>query len=199
MHRPRILIVHATKYGQTQKIAERIAAVCERHEFETTLVRAEEAELSQDLARYAGVILGAPVFLGSHPRPLRRYVERHRFALDHMPSAFYSVSGSAASVELSAQADALRFLDEFLAVTHWHPTRTASFAGAINFTRYGWFMRWFMKRIAGQAGVSTDTSRDHEFTDWNAVERFATEFANLVAPLTDLASRTPEHNLVFIK
>ena len=115
-----------------------------------------------------------------------------------MPSAFYSVSGSAASSDLSSQADALRFLDEFLAVTRWHPTRTASFAGAISFTRYGRFRRWFMKRVAEQAGISTDTTRDHEFTDWNAVERFAADFSNLVAPLTDLASRTPERTLVFI-
>ena len=56
-----------------------------------------------------------------------------------------------------------------------------------------------MQRVARKAGLSTDTTRDHEFTDWNAVERFATEFANLVAPLTDLASKTPERNLVFIE
>jgi len=198
MHRPRILVIHGSKYGQTARIAERIATVCERHEFEVTIARADEADLSQDLARYAGVIIGAPVFYGSHPKPVRRYVLRHRIALDHMPSAFYSVSGSAASVELSSQADALRILDQFLAVTHWHPTRTASFAGAITFTRYGRIMKWFMRRVALKAGISTDTTRDHEFTDWNAVERFATEFANLVAPLTDLASKTPERNLVFI-
>lgn len=199
MHRPRILIVHGSKHGQTAKIAERIASVCERHEFEIALVNADQADLSQDLARYAGVFVGAPVYLGRHPKAVRRYVMRHRVALDHMPSAFFSVSGSAASVELSSQADALRFLDEFLALTRWHPTRTASFAGAINFTRYGRFLRWYMKRVAHHAGISTDTSRDHEFTDWNAVERFATEFAKLVAPLTDLASKTPERSLVFIE
>jgi len=34
-----------------------------------------------------------------------------------------------------------------------------------------------MKWIAGKAGGSTDTSRDHEYTDWDALGRFAAEFA----------------------
>jgi menaquinone-dependent protoporphyrinogen oxidase len=33
-------------------------------------------------------------------------------------------------------------------------------------------MKWISKREGG----STDTSRDHEYTDWVSVERFAEEF-----------------------
>jgi hypothetical protein len=32
-------------------------------------------------------------------------------------------------------------------------------------------------RIAAQAGGDTDTSRAYEYTDWNAVARFARQFA----------------------
>jgi hypothetical protein len=34
-----------------------------------------------------------------------------------------------------------------------------------------------MKRIARAAGHTTDTSRDHDFTDWEAVGRFAEAIA----------------------
>ena len=195
---PRILIIHGSRYGQTAKIATRIAKVLEYEHFRASIKAAEEVREPIDLARYTGVIVGAPVLVSKHPRAARRFVITHRAALDKMPSAFFSVSGSAAGQELSQQANALRMLDEFLELTRWHPTRTASFAGAMAFTRYNFFVRWAMKRIAKKAGVSTDTSRDHEFTDWHAVERFAAEFAALVAPLVPMARRTPRAPLVFI-
>jgi len=39
-----------------------------------------------------------------------------------------------------------------------------------------------MKKIAGAGGNPTDTSRDHVFTDWAAVDRFAADFAALAQP-----------------
>jgi menaquinone-dependent protoporphyrinogen oxidase len=34
-----------------------------------------------------------------------------------------------------------------------------------------------MKRIARKAGAPTDTSRDHEFTNWPALDRFVEDMA----------------------
>jgi menaquinone-dependent protoporphyrinogen oxidase len=36
-------------------------------------------------------------------------------------------------------------------------------------------LRWYMKRASRRHGGSTDTSRDHEYTDWAQVERFASD------------------------
>lgn len=36
-------------------------------------------------------------------------------------------------------------------------------------------MRFVMKRIAKRAAMSTDTSHDHDFTDWKALDRFVEE------------------------
>jgi menaquinone-dependent protoporphyrinogen oxidase len=40
-----------------------------------------------------------------------------------------------------------------------------------------------MRLIAGAAGGDTDTSRDYEYTDWEAVERFAMDFAARLHPV----------------
>jgi menaquinone-dependent protoporphyrinogen oxidase len=50
-------------------------------------------------------------------------------------------------------------------------------AGAVPFTRYGWFKKWVMRRISAKAGGGTDTSRDYEYTDWNDVRAFVNGFA----------------------
>jgi menaquinone-dependent protoporphyrinogen oxidase len=39
------------------------------------------------------------------------------------------------------------------------------------------FKRLLMRMIVGHAGGDTDTTRDYEYTDWDAVERFTDAFA----------------------
>ena len=40
------------------------------------------------------------------------------------------------------------------------------------YTQYNVLIRFVMKRIAKHAGGATDTSRDHEYTDWVALDQF---------------------------
>jgi menaquinone-dependent protoporphyrinogen oxidase len=53
-------------------------------------------------------------------------------------------------------------------------------AGALLYRQYGVLVRMMMRLIAGRVGASTDTSRDHDYTDWDAVDRYADEVATLV-------------------
>jgi menaquinone-dependent protoporphyrinogen oxidase len=103
-----------------------------------------------------------------------------------MHTAFLSVSLSQAGVQdrnatserrKHAAADVNSMIKRFLVKTQWQPTRVEPVAGALMYSKYNPFMRFIMKRIARRAGASTDTSRDHEFTDWAALDRFASEFA----------------------
>jgi menaquinone-dependent protoporphyrinogen oxidase len=70
---------------------------------------------------------------------------------------------------------------DFLGETGWSPALEATFAGAINFTEYNWLLRAYMKYASKFNGGSTDTSRDHEYTDWQQVAAFASDVAELVA------------------
>ena len=50
-------------------------------------------------------------------------------------------------------------------------------AGALAYSRYPLPVKWLMKRIAKQAGQSTDTSQDYEYTDWKQVALYAKRLA----------------------
>jgi menaquinone-dependent protoporphyrinogen oxidase len=39
-----------------------------------------------------------------------------------------------------------------------------------------------MRAVARREGGSTDTTRDHEYTDWDAVNRFADQIVDAVRP-----------------
>ena len=78
--------------------------------------------------------------------------------------------------------DAQRCVEEFVSATGFQPRICALFGGALAYTRYPFWLRWLMRFISGREGGSVDTSRDHDYTDWSAVEAFAHELAGSLPP-----------------
>ena len=178
-----ILIIYGTSYGQTAKIARFMADQLRETGARATLVDVDEIPRDLDLAAYDGVLVGGSVLYGRHKKALRRFVQSHREALARVPSGFFSLSGSAASANAADRARASAFIDDFARRTGWRPSLTVSLAGAMAYTRYHPLMRWMLRRIARNEGRPTDTSRDHEMTDWAEVRRFVDAFdALLPAP-----------------
>jgi menaquinone-dependent protoporphyrinogen oxidase len=172
----RVLILYATREGHTARIAARIAQVLRDCGHDVECRRAEEVSDRPEIAAYGAVIVGASIHYGAHPRALRSLLRRHGSALAARPTAFFSVSLSGGGPGAKPAA-AQRYLETFLRQTEWRPELSASFAGALQYSQYGAFKRRLMRMIVGIAGGDTDMSRDYEYTDWNAVDRFAQSFA----------------------
>jgi len=160
----RILVLYATVEGHTARIAERVAARLRSlgHRVDVLPARADAA-----FSGYEAVVIGASIHYGHHPAELRALVRVHRAALAARPGAFFSVS-------LSAKE---RYLQRFLRQVGWRPQETATFAGALQYSKYGPLKRLVMLVFVTLAGRDTDTSRDYEYTDWDAVDRFSEAFA----------------------
>jgi menaquinone-dependent protoporphyrinogen oxidase len=171
-----ISIIYATTEGHTARIAEKIAQSLRKKGHVAETRSAKDCGVRLELQNYDGVIVGGSIHYGRHPGYLRSLVRNHRAALQALPSAFFSVSLSAGGPGAKPHA-ARRYLDLFLRQVRWHPQLTATFAGALQFSRYGRLKRLLMVVFVGLAGGDTDTSRDYEYTDWDAVERFAQTFA----------------------
>lgn len=187
-----VLIVYATREGHTHRIAEHVAGLLRTQGFAVETHNVKECQEPLALAGYAAAILAASVHVGKHESEMVAFAKRHRADLEQLPSAFLSVSLSEAGVEdrtaspekrEQAKADVERMLATFFEETGWHPARVTPVAGAMLFTQYGLLLRFVMKRIARKAGSSTDTSRDHIFTDWSGLERFVKEFVPLLSPV----------------
>jgi menaquinone-dependent protoporphyrinogen oxidase len=178
----RVAIVYGSKFGQTGKVATRIADELALRHIVVDLVRGNALPRGFRVDRYDGVVIGASMIISGYQAYIRTFVRTHGPVLNRMPSAFVAVSGSAGSHNASERDEAVRIARTFCAECGWRPTVIESVAGAIAFTKYNFLVRMAMKRIARLEGVSTDTSRDHEYTDWAQVERFAERFAALVAP-----------------
>jgi menaquinone-dependent protoporphyrinogen oxidase len=181
----RALIVYASKHGHTQRVAEHIGDVM-RSAGADCHVR-EVTEVPRDVLPHAAdmVVIAGSVYFGKHAKTLERFVTAQRANLAKTRTAFISVSGSARSEE--SMPIAQQSANAFLAKTGWTPNRVALFAGGEPYTRYGFFTRFIMKKINKDHGRVVDTKRDYDFTDWNAVTRFALELAG-----KDVRAREPE-------
>lgn len=176
-----ILLLYATREGQTKRIAEHIASTIRAQGRESQLADVAEQVQEFDLQAYGAVILAASVHMGKHEPEMVRFVETHRHALEQLPTVFLSTSMTEAAAELEsnpeavrdrAHAEAERAIDEFFAATGFRANSHKAVAGALRYTQYNWLVRLVMKHISKTEGVSTDTSRDHEYTDWVDLDRF---------------------------
>ena len=171
-------MLYGSTYGQTQRVAERIAKVMGEGAHSAALVWAARLPKALELYDYDGVVIAASVLMGHHQEYVRQFVHRHAEQLNTMPSAFVSVCGAASGDPPQAQS----YIDRFLLETGWwRPSATRSFTGAVAYTRYSPLLRWWLKRISRSQGLPTDTSHDWDLTEWDEVERFARQFATMVA------------------
>ena len=171
----RILIAYDTTEGQTRKIAQYVDDLVHGSGHDTQVVDVRRPPSSFSLDGFDAGLVGGSIHVGKHSRHLVEFVRRHKARLTVIPTGFFSVSLSAAGAE-KQKADADRCLNEFLQQAEWSPTVKTTVAGGLLYRKYGLLKRWIMKRIARDAGGDTDTSKDHEYTDWKAVDQFVQQF-----------------------
>jgi menaquinone-dependent protoporphyrinogen oxidase len=182
MPKPRALVLYASTHGHTATIASRITDVLVREGVDVTALRAGPAieALPSD---FDAAILVASVHRGRHAQAIVEYARHHHTSLSARPSALVSVSLSAAEHDDAARAATRELIDDLLDETGWIPDDTLAVAGALQFREYGVVTRLMMRVIAARHGAPVDTSRDHELTDWPAVDRFTSAFAaTLIRP-----------------
>jgi menaquinone-dependent protoporphyrinogen oxidase len=178
----RILIVYGTTEGHTAAIAERMATVFCSEGHDVEMHDAKEVRKQTITGAYDGILVGGSVHAGEHQSSVREFVQRNRVLLERVPSAFFSVSLAAAETDAESVTELQTELEKFFGETGWRPTRVETIAGALVYTQYNFFVRHLMKLIVKRhAGMPLDTSRDYDFTDWEAVERFARTFAAEIA------------------
>jgi menaquinone-dependent protoporphyrinogen oxidase len=176
-----IPIFYATTEGQTRRIADRLALLLRGRGFSSAVIDVASPEANTiDWEHVRGAFLGASLHGGKHQASAVAFASAHAADLNACPSTFFSVSLSAASTHAKELQAARNIAEAFATKTRWHPRRIACIPGRLAYTQYGFFKRLLMKMIAKREHASTDTSRDHEYTDWGAVEQLAREMVDVV-------------------
>ncbi len=176
-----ILIVFGSTEGQTRKIARRVAKIAESR---------GHAAIMMDSAmhpppvghHYDAAVIAGSLHTQRHQAELVRFVRENREALLRIPTAFCSVSLTAALTDTAHQAQAGACAERFVRETGWQADVTWLTAGALRYSRYGPVKKLLMRWIALRQGGGTDTSRDYEYTDWERLEQQVIAFLQPLEP-----------------
>ena len=162
-----VLVVHASAFGSTQEIAERIA----RHLADGGLtVTVASAAAAPDPARFDGVIIGSAVHGGHWLPDGTDYVRAHRFALAQRPVWLFS-SGPVGDRAAGAPQPDPKELGEFRRAVG--PLDHVVFGGSFDratadFDNLGIIERTVVRRFLP----------DGDWRDWSAIQRWAGTIAH---------------------
>jgi menaquinone-dependent protoporphyrinogen oxidase len=171
-----ILVAYTTTDGHTRKVAEFIAERLRIRGHRVDLVDTASPAAAQVQAVYQAAFLGGSVHQGRYQASLVHFAKANRSLLAAMPTAFFSVNLAMKHADAGDRVEAERDLRAFLDETGLEPRRWRLVAGALKYTQYDFLRRFVMRAIAKHWGGDTDTSVDHEYTDWDDVEAFVDEF-----------------------
>lgn len=157
-----VLIAVAGRHGDTEEIAEEIAAVL-RTELPAAEVEVRDAAEAGDVAGFDAVLVGSGVYLGRWLPAARHLVERHRAELAVVPVWLFS-SGPV--------GDPPRPVDDLTEVTTLGATVRARghrvFAGRLDRDELGWAERFAVRAVHAAEG---------DFRDHDAIRSWAAEVA----------------------
>jgi menaquinone-dependent protoporphyrinogen oxidase len=171
----RILVAFGTSEGQTQKIAEAVAARLhglghDAHVFDTA-----GSPAGLDVDSYDKIIVAGSVHQKRHQESVEDFVTAKLRELQKNKSTlFLSVSLSAAFSEGLAEAQS--YVDAFLTSTGWKPAQSLLVGGALQYTEYDYFQQQVIEHIVLKGHKVEGPKVDLEFTNWASLFRAIDSF-----------------------
>ena len=157
----RVLVAYATKHGATEEIAQKIGEVLGQAGLSPDVLPAGSVD---DLAPYAGVVLGSAVYVGQWRKEVVAFLKDNEAALAQLPVWIFSSgpTGEGEAVELTngwLLPDALRDTVERIA-----PHDIVLFHGEVDMQELGLGERLMAKMVKAPTG---------DFRDWDAIAAWA--------------------------
>jgi menaquinone-dependent protoporphyrinogen oxidase len=187
----RVLVVHASRYGSTQGIAERIAATLRQHDVETTVMPVQQAG---DPADYDAVVIGSAAYYFHWLKRATEFVRRNRAALAARPVWLFS-SGPLGTEVKDAQGRDLRVITEPKEIAEFretiHPRDHRVFFGALDRNKLGLTHRLMLKLPVNRDNALFPLG---DFRDWNDIEAWACGIAEALNTSADGATVSFAHD-----
>lgn len=169
-------IIYATTEGHTGKVVTFISDKLSEQGHGVSPYNAGSGQERSKIAQFDKIIVAGSVHSGKHQEALELFVYANRDELQKLPTLFLSVSMAAAFED--SRKDAKRYIKEFQEKTIWHPSRHLLVAGAVRHSDYGYYEEAALQYGDLAKHAFAELKEDKDFTDWDALSNFVTQFIN---------------------
>lgn len=163
----KILVAYVTRSGYTRLVAREIATRLRRGGHDVDLADLELCIRHPE--QYDVIVLGSAVRFHHHAEVVANFIVENREILSARRTAFFSVDRRAFR---SRDADPGGHMERLFERVGWRPQVAVAVAGKLDYREHTWPRRIFMRAASRHRGAPTDTSRDHDLTDWGRVASF---------------------------
>lgn len=174
----RILVAYATKYGATQGIAERIAALLNA---QGHAAQARPVTADPDIIPYDAFVIGGAAFYGKWQKELHEFVARHESILASHPTWFFS-SGPVGPDALDAKGRDQKMMaipTDFADFREGiHPRGERVFFGAFDAAKLPLYMKAIRLMPAARKALP-----EGDYRDWADIDAWAHEIAEALTPV----------------
>ena len=159
-----VLVAYATKYGSTGEVAVAVAETLRAKGITVEVRRAKEV---RSLDGYAAVVLGAPLYVGNLLGEARKFLDRHRAALERLPVAVFALGPLSPGKEMDETRPQLTAA---LEKAPWlHPVAVELFVGSYDPAKLRFpFTLLATMKASPLYGVGAKDERD-----WEAIRAWA--------------------------
>jgi menaquinone-dependent protoporphyrinogen oxidase len=172
-----LLVAYASKYGSTQRIAERIAEALNASGVDAV---AQSVKTVTNLSGYDAFVIGSAVFIGSWMKEAVTFATQHNDVLASRPVWLFSsgplgtptTDAAGHDVREGAQPKQLPELREMLKARDHHV-----FFGASDHTHFN-----LRDRLVYAMPAARQLLLDGDFRDWSEVETWAKDIAHALPP-----------------
>ena len=175
------LLLYSTNYGLSKKICERIGARVEKEGGQPTV--APLVGYTVDPRSFDALVLGCSIRHGKHSPAVLEFIRANKALLDEKPSALFSVNLVARKPHRNTP-QTNPYLRRLVAQSPWKPKLMGVFAGELDYSRYGPIDKYMMRFVMWVNKGPTDFATRVQFTNWDEVDRFAGQVAQLTAGRT---------------
>ena len=164
----KVLVAHASKYGATAEIAEKIGDVLRQEGVKVDVAPVKELK---DIAPYRAIVLGTAAYMFQWRKDAVRFLQKNEAALARMPVWLF-MSGPAGEGDPEKLLEGKVVPEKLKPVLERiKPADLAVFHGVIKLEKMNFLERNVMKMMKSPEG---------DFRDWDAIEAWAKGIAEKV-------------------
>lgn len=185
---PKVLIAYGTRYGSTEILSKRIAALLQEEGVESTVVDLRSIKKKQwpSPEDFGAVLVGSGIRIGSWIGAPKKFLKVNRNELNKKEKKFgIFVSAGTAIQELDKAIE--KYLIGFAEKRGLKPDIYDTFGAIYDLSessRAGGFARGVLKsgaeEICAERGIEFDPNGTYEFIDQERLQNFVKKFATLV-------------------